>query len=325
MRILMAIFLVLTLGCGPALADSPTIVFADLSWNSVMVHNRIVGFIIEKGMGYKADYVPGATATSVAGMAKGDIHVDMESWTLNIQEIYDKYTKSGEVVDLGPNFGQSWEGWLVPTYVIKGDKKRGIKALAPDLKSVEDLKKYSQIFKDPEEPDKGRFYNGVAGWQITKKNTRRLKAYGLDKYFTDFIPGSDAALSGSMAAAYKRGKPWLGYYWAPTWALGLYDMTPLKEPAFDPKVEKETGRCALPSNEINILIWSGLPKMAPDVVELLKKYETTMEINNKFLAHMRETKGDSEAGAIFFLKNYQDLWTKWVSPEVADKVKAALK
>ncbi len=325
LRTLLAAALILALACSAAYAAKPTIVFTDLSWNSAMVHNRIVGFIIEKGMGYKADYMPGATAAALTGLSKGDIHVYMESWTMNIQEAYDKLIKAGKILDLGSNFGKSWEGWLVPTYVIKGDKKRGIKPMAPDLKTVEDLKKYYKLFKDPEEPEKGRFYNGVAGWMVTKKNTRRLKAYGLDKFFTDFIPGSDAALSGSMAAAYKRGKPWLGYYWAPTWALGMYDMTPLEEPAFDPKVEKETGKCALPSNLIHILAWSGLPKMAPDVVELLKKYETTMDINNKFLAHMRKTKGKSEAGAIFFLKNYQDLWTKWVSPEVAAKVKAALK
>ena len=58
---------------------------------------------------------------------------------------------------------------------------------------------------------------------------------------------------------------------------------------------------------------------------MLKKYETTAEINNKFLAHMRQTKGKAQDGAIFFLKNYESLWTKWVSADVAAKVKAALK
>ena len=78
-RMILNAALILSLTCGSALAAKPTIVFADLSWNSAMVHNRIVGFIIEKGMVCKADYMPGATATLVAGLAKGDAHVGMKS------------------------------------------------------------------------------------------------------------------------------------------------------------------------------------------------------------------------------------------------------
>ncbi|WP_407058498.1 glycine betaine ABC transporter substrate-binding protein [Paracerasibacillus soli] len=46
------------------------------------------------------------------------------------------------------NFADNDQGLYVPAYVIEGDEERGIEPLAPDLETVEDLKKYPHIFKD---------------------------------------------------------------------------------------------------------------------------------------------------------------------------------
>jgi len=316
--------LLLTFSSFTVAASKKPIVFGDNSWDSVQVHNRIAGFIVKHGYGCPVDYIAVNTAPLMLGLSKGEIDVYMESWTQNMQEIYDKMINDGTMLDLGPNFPDSWQGWLVPTYMIKGDPARGIKATTPDLKSVFDLPKYWKIFKDPEVPNKGRFYNSITGWQCTKHNSMKLKAYGLDKYFTDFMPGSDPALAGSIAAAYKKGQAWVGYYWSPTWVLGLYDMTPLEEPAHDPKVWETTKGCEYGRFDVNILVNSGLQKKAPGVFEFLKRYETTCAQNNKFLAYMRESKGSTQDTAIWFLKKYESTWTKWVSPDMGKKVKAAL-
>jgi glycine betaine/proline transport system substrate-binding protein len=307
-----------------ATAASKKLVVADLNWDSAQVHNRIAGFIMEKGYGYTIDYVPGATITLFAGLVRGDIDINMECWVENQQEAYDKAIKAGQVIDLGSNFPDSWQGWLVPTYVIKGDTKRGIKPMAPNLKSISDMPKYWKLFKDPENPSKGRFYSCIPGWECEKINEKKFKAYGLDKHYNIFLPGSDAALNGSMAAAYKKGKPWFGYYWAPTWVLGKLDMTPIEEPAYDKKVWDNNYACAYPSVSVNIIVNAGLKKRAPEIVEFLKKYETTQGMANKFLAYMRDKKANTQAAAIWFLKNYEDLWTGWVPADVAKKVKAAL-
>lgn len=307
-----------------ATAASKKLVLADVGWDSVQVHNRIAGFILEHGYGYKVEYMPGETIPLFAGLARGDIDINMEVWIANQKEAYDKAIKAGQVVDLGSNFPDSWQGWLVPTYMIKGDPKRGIKPMALDLKSIEDLPKYWKLFKDPEDPSKGHFFNSVPGWECTKINTKKLKAYGLDKYYNDFITGSDAALNGSMAAAFKKGEPWLGYYWAPTWVLGILDMTPIEEPPYDKKLWDTNYACAYPAVRVNIVVNASLQKRAPEIVEFLKKYETTQAMANKFLAYMRDKKANTQAAAIWFLKNYEDLWTGWVPENVAKKVKTAL-
>ena len=289
------------------------IVFADLSWDSAMVHNRIVAYIIENGLEneYIADFVPGGTVPSVTGLANGDIDIDMESWHSNFRDVYEKYIGSGDIVDLGKNLPDGPQGWYVPRYVIEGDKSRGIEPLAPGLKTSDDLPQYWELFRDPEDPKKGLIYLGISGWAVTDSNEKYFEEQGLDSHFNKAIPGSAAAVAATMDSAYRRGEAWVGYWWEPTSIMGRLDMYMLPD-------------TRLPPADINILVNKDLPGRAPDVVEILKKYTTTVEMNNEFLAAKEEMELDSAGAAIWFLKNRESVWTKWVDADVASRVKAAL-
>jgi glycine betaine/proline transport system substrate-binding protein len=335
LKVLTIAALVVALGAGAGLAaGKPIIRFADLGWDTIRVHNRIAGFIIKHGMGYEIDFIPGETVTMGKAliMAKGEApNVNMETWTENWQDIYDEGLAKGKdpntnegFVHLGANFPNSVQGWYVPTYVIKGDPKRGIKPMAPDLKSVFDLPKYWKLFEDPEDPDKGLFYNCIPGWSCKIVNDKKLDVYGLRETYNVMEPGSGDALAASMVSNYKKGKPWLGYYWAPTAIMKRLDMTMLEEPPFNQEVWDSTSGCAYPAVKCDIIVHKTLPKEAPDVVAFLKNYETTMALNNEFLAYMEDNKLDNEKTAQWWLKEYESLWTGWVTPEVTAKVKAAL-
>ncbi|HHV76915.1 MAG TPA: ABC transporter substrate-binding protein [Syntrophothermus lipocalidus] len=302
----------------------PKIVFGDCSWDSIQVHNRIAAFICENGYGYPVDFVFGETLPIFQGVLKGDVQIYMETWIDNIRDAYDKALASGQVVDLGSNFSDAPQGWYIPAYMVKGDSERGIDPIAPDLKSIDDLPKYWHLFKDPEQPNKGRFHNGPAGWMATSINQDKIKAYGLDKYYVAFTTGSDSALAASIAAAYEQGKPWFGYYWEPTWVMGKYDMLRIQEPPYDEERWQKDHGCSYPPSKVTITVNPDLVKTAPDVVEFLKKYETTLEQNNAFLAYMHDNECDAQEAAIWFLKQYPEEWRKWVPAAVASKVETAL-
>jgi glycine betaine/proline transport system substrate-binding protein len=305
-------------GCTAGEVEKPTLIFHDCSWDSAQVHNRIVAFIAEHGYGYpSSEFLAAETAAGWVGLRSGDININMESWTENIQKVYDEAIGSGDCVDLGSNFPDSWQGWLVPTFMIEdGDLPEGV--------SVDDMAQYWELFKDSEDPTKGRFINSIPGWLCTEINSKKLKTYGLDEYYTDFLAGSDAALSGSMAAACEKHEPWFGYYWSPTWVLGKLDMTPLEEPPFDASLWGTTYGCAFSPTHVNIIVNSSLLETAPDIVEFLRNYETTCAQNNKVLAYMQENKASTGEAAVWFLEEYESLWTSWVPSDVASKVKAAL-
>ncbi|MGD8970839.1 MAG: ABC transporter substrate-binding protein [Desulfobacterales bacterium] len=332
-----SLVVVLVVAVGSSIAEGKKpIIFADFGWDSAQVHNRIAGFIIKHGLGYEVKYVQGETIMLNTALieARGSQapNVNMETWTENWQELYDKGRKLGQDPDspkgfihLGANFPNSVQGFYVPTYLIKGDAKRGIEPMAPKLKSVEDIKKYWELFKDPEDPSKGRFYSCIPGWSCALVNEKKIEAYGLDEYFNVMQPGSGPALAASMESAYKRGKPWFGYYWAPTWVMGKLDMTMLEEPEFDKEIWETTKACEYPSVKCDIIVHKDLLNWAPDVVAFLKNYETTLQLNNEFLAYMQDTKSSTEETAVWWLKKYEGKLTAWVPAEAATKVKAALK
>lgn len=309
--ITLALLLLVTGGLfagGSSETNVETIVFGDVSWDSVQVHNRIMAFIIENGLtGYKADFVPGDTLPILNGLKQGDIDVDMESWHSNFPEVYRKGVESGDIVDLGQNMPDAPQGWYVPRYLVEGPG-----AMAPDLKSVADLARYPHLFPDPEDPSKGHIYGGVAGWSQMKLSEEIFEENNLGDTFNLTVAGSSAPIAATMISAYKKNDPWVGYYWEPTAVLGRLDMVRLKGSEY-------------PAALVNVLVHKSMLEKAPDVVEILKAYSTTVAENNEFLKIMDDNGWSTQETAIWFLKNKEATWTSWVSADVAAKVKSALK
>lgn len=306
--------------------DRP-IVFADFGWDSALVHNRIAQFILEHGYGYETDSIAGETIPLFQGMLQGDIDAATEIWADQIPA-YQDAVADGTVLDLGTNYGESIQGWFVPTYVIEGDAERGIEPMAPDLKTVEDLPKYKDLFADPEDPSKGRYYDCIAGWECEQVNEAKFSAYGLNDHYNRFLPGSGAALATSLVSAYEKGEPWFGYYWGPTWIFAKYDLTQIEEPPYSDEcwenIRDGEEACGYPEVKVRIAVPADFADKAPDVVEFFTAYETTFEQTSEMLLYLQENDATAEETAIWFLTEHEDTWTQWVSDDVAEKVKAAL-
>ena len=323
----LAVSLLVFAGGSALCAVMEPVKFADFSWESVQLHNRIVGHILKNGFDKEVEYIFVESLPGLMGIERGDIQLSMEGWVDNVPEFWAKAQKKGDMISLGKNFPDAPQGWYVPTYIIKGDPKRGIEPVAPDLRSVKDLPKYAHLFPDPEEPKKGRFLNGPTGWNCSTINTRKLKAYGLDEYFNNMFTGSSSTLATGIAEAYKKGKPVLAYYWEPTPILGMFDMTLLEEPPYSKEIWDTTKACAYPSCRVLKLANAKFLQENPTVEVFLKEYHTTLDLTNKVLAYMEENGASLEKTAQWFLKENPDLWKGWLKgqdPEVIKKVEASL-
>ena len=128
--------------------------FGDLTWESGSLITEILRLVVEKGYGHPTDTLPGSTVSLEAALAQDDIQVIAEEWP-GRSPVWIKAEQEGKVFALGDIVKNADEGWWVPAYVIEGDAERGIKAVAPELRSVQDLARYKAVFRDPEAPDKG--------------------------------------------------------------------------------------------------------------------------------------------------------------------------
>jgi len=313
-----------------------TVVFADFDWDSAMLLNGIARTILEEGFGCTTDAFPGSTIPMYQAAIRGDIDVLMEVSKVNIPDFWPGALADGSVVELTEVFDDAVQGFYVPRYVIEGDAERGIEASAPDLRSVFDLPRYAELFRDPEQPDRGRLHNCILGWQCELINTVKFYAYGLDEAYVTFEPGTAVALATSMETAYVRGEPWLGYYWAPTWLLGQLDMVLLEEPPYTEACwdhisahldtpEQAELACAYPEAAAAIVVGAAFHAEASDaVLGFLSAMRVPTDTISELLAHMQETGDDPLGAARTFLAERRDAWTHWVDEAVAERVLAAL-
>jgi glycine betaine/proline transport system permease protein/glycine betaine/proline transport system substrate-binding protein len=309
-------------GCsGGNSAESKTISFADAGWDSIRFHNAIAGTIAEELWGYSWSEVSGSTPVTHQGLLSGEIDVHMEIWSANIAS-YDEDLENGRFQLLSSNFDDNNQGVYVPRYVIEGDAERGIEASAPDLQYLWDLKEYSDVFQDDEDPSMGRMYGAIPGWEADQLLNAQFTYHGLDENFIYFRPGSDAALATAITSAYEKGEPIAAYYWEPTWLLGMYDMVLLETKPYDPESFR-TGETGFPPVDVTVGAsndFAGNEENA-ELIAFLSKYETSSALTSEGLAYMQDTGADYVDTAKWFLTQHSELLDQWLEAEDAQAIK----
>mgnify|MGYP001272010647 FL=1 len=171
----------------------------DFDWSSANIHTAITTFILEKGYGCEVSVTKGSTTPIMAAHYDKQLDVITEVWYDNIIANYEPHEAAGTIINIGVNTPDSQQAFYV-------DKATADKY---NLKSVDDMKdpKIAALFKDPEDPSKGRMTSCISGWTCYTVNLVKQKEYGLDKYYTNFDPGSGGALDAAIAASNAPPEP----------------------------------------------------------------------------------------------------------------------
>lgn len=305
--------------------------FGELTWESGNLITEVLRLLVEQGYGYPTETLPGSTVSLEAALARNDIQVIGEEWA-GRSPAWVKAEFEGKVFGLGDIVKNADEGWWVPDYVIHGDPARGIAPLAPDLRSVADLPRYREVFRDAESPEKGRFLNSPTGWTSEIVNTQKLKAYGLDDSYVNFRTGSGAALDAEIASSIRRGKPVLFYYWSPTPLMGRYQLVRLEEPPFDAEAWKTLadaknpnprGTRSMPAR-LSVGVSAAFHRDYPELVTLFEQVDIPIGLLNASLAKMSQTRQPPRDAAREFLKANPQVWHGWLPQAQREKVEAAL-
>jgi glycine betaine/proline transport system substrate-binding protein len=297
-------------------------VFADAGWDSIRFHNAVASYIGSAAYNIAGEDIPGTTPITYNGMIAGDVDVYMEVWVDNLPTYQDD-VKAGKFKELGINFDDNKQGLYVPRYVIEGDPERGIEPMAPDLKTVEDLKNYSHIFKDPDDNSKGRIYGAISGWEVDTVMRNKYKFYGLDENYNYFDPGSEAASIAAIAAAYNKGEAIVSYHWDPTWLTGKLDLVILDDAPYDPELYP-LGQTECPSMNITICVSNEFYEKAPEFAEFLSKYHTSSALTAEALAYIEDNDASMEEAAKWFLTEHDELINQWMPEDKAKLVRNKL-
>ena len=305
-----------------AACESP-IKFGALTWESGQFTSGVLKYIAEEGYGCTVEEVPGAGPALETALSQNDIQIIGEQW-IGRSPIMENAIEQNKVAVIGDTLkGGATQGWYVPKYVLEEN---------PGLRRYQDLPKYADLFKDPEDPSKSRFMNCPSGWTCEIFNTRLLKNTGLDSIFNNAHPGTGAALDAEIASAFEQHKPLLFYYWQPTGLMAKYDFAALEFPDHkdacwqDLLLADGTSDCVsgFPVSPLGIAASTPFIDTNPELAEVFKRVQFTSDELNGAILEMSESKRSGDEQALVFLRDNPDVWRGWLSEEAATNLATKL-
>lgn len=316
-------------GAGTAAAECGEVTIASMNWQSAEILANVDKIVLQDGFGCTVNIVQGDTVPTLTSMSeKNQPDIAPESWVQMVPAIVDQGVADGKLQIASISLPDGGiQGWYIPKYVADAH---------PEIKTIADALKRPDLFPDPEDSSKGTVVGAPQGWNSATVMAQLFKAYkGTEQGFTLTDPGSAAGLDGSIAKAYERKQGWIGLYWAPTALLGKYEMVRLEHGV--PLDMAEWKRCTTvatcpdpkendwPRDVVKTVVTKSFADRTDQpVMEYLNKRAWKNDLVNKLLAWMTDNQADGEEGARYFLKNNEEIWKAWVSPEVAEKIKATL-
>ncbi len=303
-----------------------TIDIAEMTWPSAAALAHIHAIILEAGYGCNVEVVTGDTVPTMSSMlTRGAPAVAPELWTSTIEQPWAEGLAAGKVVELADAITDGTvEGWWIPRYVQEAH---------PELKSARDVIARPDLFPDAEEPGQGRLYSCPPGWSCEPATAALFEAFDMEGAWNLFSAGSGGALDASITRAFTRHEPILFYYWGPTALLGKLDAVRLdlgeaKPDVYtcniNPDCEEPAGVTDYPPAPAIVAAAAWLVEDAPAVAEYFSKVGLTNAQISELLTYGDENQADAEATAENFLRTRQDIWSRWVTPEIAAKIEASL-
>lgn len=291
----------------------------EMNWASAQVVTAVADFIMSQGYGCDVSVVQSDTVPAVTSVAENnEPDIVTELWLNSVGDTYTELKDDGRIVEAGPVLDPGGvEGWWIPTYLAEEH---------PELKSIDGIL---------ENPDLvgARFYNCPEGWgcRVVSDNLSRaldLEGNGIEV----FNAGSGQVLASSMADAVGDEEPWFGYYWGPTVPLGKYDMTKVDLGEVDEEIHArnqnqdadDPGVSDFPAAPIYTAVTTDFQDENPAVFEFLQNMTFKTDDMSSVLAWKDENNASADEAAVYYLTNYQDQWSEWLSDSARENLASVL-
>lgn len=298
-------------------ATKGTIKITENDWTGQLIDINLAKIILEEHMDYNVELIFSEYSAQWVGMANGDLDVSMEVWPTSGSEAIKEWIHKKKKVEIIGDLGVTGStGWWVPTYVIKGDAKRNIKPVAPNLKDWRQLNDYKKVFARIESGDKGFCVDSVASWE--NHNNDRIKALNID--FMNVYAGAEAPLLAEISSAYERGEPLLICdMWQPHWIFAKFDLTRIDLPPYTDecygRVEggpKATYACDFPVEKLINVSRVGFDKDFPEAYQFFKSMNISNADQQSMMYDVDVDGMKVEVAVRKWMKNNPDVWKSWI-------------
>ena len=297
--------IVLALGASTQVSAGGIAKSAVNDWTGGAVMCEIIHQILENEMDFKVKRIvmpsgPGRDE----GIRSGDLDYGCELWpsySTTKEKFVKEYGGDGSILKVSDDGIVGVSSYYVPRYLVEGDG-----APAPELKTWEDMNKYSDLFKTLETGDKGRLLGcPTAAWQC--EDPKRLELLGLNYEAVEL--GSEAAHWAEMQAAYKRKEAFIAYAWEPHWIHAALDLVKVELPEHSDDKWPATGWA------LDVTYNYANPEFAeknPEVIELMTNFELTNDMQAPLILAIDVDGKDMSDVASEWLAANEDVWKAWL-------------
>ncbi|MFQ5984445.1 MAG: ABC transporter substrate-binding protein [Alphaproteobacteria bacterium] len=278
------------------------------NWTSQVVLANVTGELLKK-MGYNVELVPSDNQLQYAGMANGDVHMQIEVWEGTHKTNFLKYVATGNLLDAGTHLAITREEWWYPKYMEER---------CPGLPDWKALDKCAGEFATPETAPKGRYLGGPIDWG--KHHNERVQALGMN--FVVVNAGQASTLWAELDAAYRRNEPIVLFNWTPNWVEAKYEGRFVDFPDYAPECLSEPGwgmnpdlayDCGAPRQGwLKKGAWAGAKDKWPTAWRLLTLINFTNPMIAQASAFVDVDEMTAEEAASNWLEQNEAVWKPWI-------------
>jgi len=299
---------------------------AEMNWGSAAIAAHIDKIILERGFRCTVSLVPGDTVPTFNSMnLSGTPDLAPEFWINAVRGELTQATAANRLVIAAEILADgAVEGWWVPKFIVD---------VNPEIRTVEDALARPDLFPGGQAGENGAIHGCPTAWSCHVTTANLFRAFGAEeKGFTLIEPATAAESEASIVDAFETETGWLGYYWAPTAILGKYEMVKLSLGVAHNKRQWDDcttvadcpnpERNAYPTSQAYTLITRSFTDKAADALDYVSRRKWSNATISSVLAWQLENGATHAQTAEHFLKNYEQVWSQWMTPVVAEKVRS---
>ena len=279
-------------------------------WTGQHISAHITGSLLKKA-GYEVEYVTAGAVPQFAAIAQGDLHLQPETWTNNVGDIYPKAVESGDIVVLGELGLKPKEGWILPPYM---------KDKCPGLPSYQALYDCAQAFAAADTFPKGRLITYPADWGTRSKDVVAM----IDLPFEAVAGGSEGAMIAEARSAMAAKEPILMMFWQPHWLFAEYEFDWIEWDAADGECVEESGQskgsaCGFQQATIDKIANTDFASKWPGANTLYEMMSIDNTTQNALMLEIDQKGRDLEEVISEWIDANEATWGPWVEAAKAAK------
>lgn len=273
-------------------------------WTGQHISAHIAGSVLNE-MGFDVEYVTAGAVPQFSAIAEGSLHLQPETWTNNVGDIYPKAVESGDIVVVGQLGLDPKEGWFYPPYM---EEK------CPGLPHYEALYDCAQAFAVADTYPNGRLVTYPADWGT--RSADQVAAIGLP--FQPVPGGSEGAMMAEMKSAVAAKQPLLMMFWQPHWVHAEIDLNIVKWDSESADclagVDQSRGSaCGFAQASIDKIVSKDFKSKWPKAYGFVESYTLSNDIQNALIAEVDQGGKSVEDAVAEWMGANEGTWRTWIN------------